>query len=93
MTSGSNSFMSRTQSPDGGVDCDCIPRTKRAPNAAGDGDEISCCTDAVAAAVGVVVVAGFMAAVGNNVEPREPAASAAAPLPPWAKLSLRLAAK
>lgn len=93
MTSGSNSFMSLTQSPVGGVECVCIPCTKRPPNAAGDEGEISCCPVAVPVRVpvpvpvpfvGVAVVpaaaVGLMAAVGNSVEP-------------LAMLSLRLAAK
>lgn len=67
MTNGSNSFISRAQSPTGG-DATCIPCTNSVPRAAGDtlAIAISSCIDVVVAAVSVVVPAA-VAAVADVV--------------------------
>lgn len=68
MTSGSNSFISRTQSPAGGAS-GCMPRTKSEPRAGCVA--ISCWVVAVASAavvVGAAVVVEPIEAAGNNVE-------------------------
>lgn len=66
MTSGSNSFISRTQSADGGVS-GCMPRMKREPSIGCVA--VSCCIVAGASVVvGVGVAVEPIAAGGNIVE-------------------------